>query len=67
MYEENLFIKDGIMYDTTDGCSKQYRFENQMCLLSVLAFTYIVTIDKFINSPDDGKIKIYGINGSDKS
>ena len=25
MYENNLFINDGISYDTTVGCSKQYR------------------------------------------
>ena len=24
MYEDNFFINDGIIYDTTDGCSKQY-------------------------------------------
>ena len=24
MYEGNLFIKYGIIYDTTDGCIKQY-------------------------------------------
>ena len=23
MYDNNLFIKDGIIYDTTDGCSKK--------------------------------------------
>ena len=38
MYENNLFIKDGIIYDTTYGCSKQYRCENKMRILSVLEF-----------------------------
>ena len=33
IYENNLFIKDGIIYDTTDGCNKQYRCENSMWLL----------------------------------
>ena len=28
IYENNLFIKYGIIYDTTDGYRKQYIFEN---------------------------------------
>ena len=34
-----LFIKDGKIYYTIDGCSKQYRCENSICLFSVLEFT----------------------------
>ena len=30
MYENNLFIKDDIVYDTTFECSKQYRYSNEM-------------------------------------
>ena len=30
MYEEILSIKDGIIYDNTYGCSKQYRFKNTL-------------------------------------
>ena len=44
MYENNLFIKDGILYDNKDGCSKQCICENSMRLLSVFAFTSIVII-----------------------
>ena len=44
MYYNNLFIKDGIIYDTTNGCSKQYRCENAIWLLSVLSFTHILII-----------------------
>ena len=39
MYENNLFIKYGIIYDTANGCSKQYICKNSMWLLSVLVFT----------------------------
>ena len=39
IYENNLFINDGIIYDTTYGCSKQYIFSNEMLLLSVMTFT----------------------------
>ena len=30
MYDNKFVIKDGIIYDTTDGCSKKYRCENAM-------------------------------------
>ena len=45
MYENNLLINYGIIYDTTDGCSKQYRCENEMWILSVLEFTNRTIID----------------------
>ena len=38
MYDTNLFIKDVIIYATTDGCIKQYQCENSMGVLSVLSF-----------------------------
>ena len=63
MYENNVYIKDGIIYDTIYGCIKQYICENSMWLLSVLAFTYIVIIDRCINAPGNGRSKLYGING----
>ena len=30
MYKNNLFINDGLIYDTNDGCRKQYRCVNTM-------------------------------------
>ena len=62
-----MFIKDGIIYDTTYGCRKQYICENNMWLLSVLVFTYRVTIYRCINYPGYGIRKLYGINGSENS
>ena len=44
MYENNLFIEYGIIYDATDGCNKQYTCSNSMQLLFVLAFIYILII-----------------------
>ena len=67
MYENNLFIKDGIIYDTTYGCSKQYTFENTMWLLSVLELTKRVIIDRCINAPGNGRSKRYVINGAYKT
>ena len=62
-----MFIKDGIIYDTIYGCRKQYRGANIMWLLSLLSFTDRVIIDRIINSPCHGRIKIYVINGDDKT
>ena len=55
MYKNKLLIKDGIIYDTTDGCIKQYRFANTIWLLSVLEFTYIVLIYRCIDDPGSRK------------
>ena len=67
MYENNLFVKDGIIYDTTDGCRNIYRCANSMRLLSVLAFTYRVKLDILVNAPVCRRSKIDGINRSEKS
>ena len=66
MYENNFFIKYGITYDTTDGCSKQYRCENEIWILSAFSFTHRVIIDRCNNSPGYGRSKIYFINGENK-
>ena len=62
MYEEILLIKDGIIYDTTDECIKQYRYANSLWILSVLSFTYILIIYRCINAPGHDRSKIDGIN-----
>ena len=67
MYENNLFIKDGIIYDTKDGCIKQYRCANRICILSILVFTHRVIIDKLVHVPGHSRSKIYGINGVNKT
>ena len=67
MYKNNLLRKDGIIYDTTDECSKRYIFENEMWLLSVLGFTNIVRIYICINTSGHGRNKIGVVNGYDKT
>ena len=63
MYENNVFINYGIIYDTTYVCSQQYRCANVMWLFSVLEFTYKVIINKLINSPVHVRSKIDAIDG----
>ena len=67
MYDNNLFIKDGIIYDTTDVCNKQYICSDAMRILSELVFIYRVIIDICINIPVRGRNKIYGTNGADNT
>ena len=59
---EWLVIK---VWYTKDGFSKQYRCENEMWILAVFVFTYIFIIDRRINYPVHGRIKIYDFNGCD--
>ena len=67
MYDNNLFIKYGIMYDTIYVYSKQYRCAKAMCLSSTLEFTHRVIIDRCINAPGHGRSKMYGIHGAKKT
>ena len=67
MYYNNLLLKDGIIYDTTDVCRKQYICANSMWLLSVLAFIYRLIMDRFINAQVRGRNKIDCITRSDKT
>jgi len=54
------------MWDDTDGCMKQYRSGIAMYLLSVLAVTYCITIDRAIGAPGHGKDLVDGLNAIDK-
>ena len=58
---------DGIIYDATDGCIKQYIRIDAVWLLSVLSFIYTVIIDRCINSIVYGRIKIDSINRYNKT
>ena len=50
MYEKLLFIKDGMDVENNTYVKKKW-------LLSLLEFTYIVTIDRCIDSPGHRRIK----------
>ena len=57
----------GIIYDNIYECIRQSRCSNSLWILSLLSFTYIVLIYRCSDSPENGSIKIDGINESDKS
>jgi len=63
---DGLLAEGGTMWDNTDGCMKQYRSGNAMFLLSVLAVTYGIVIDRAIGAPSHGKDIVDGLNATDK-
>ena len=67
MYENNSFIKDGIIYVIKYVYSKKYRCVNGMWILSILSFIYMVILDICINDLGHNIIKIDVINGSDET
>ena len=54
------------LYDDTDGCGKQYRCGTALYLLSVLACTFGIVIDRAIGAPGHGKDIVDGLNATDK-
>jgi hypothetical protein len=54
------------VWDDTDGCAKQYRCGTAIYLLSILASTYGVIIDRAIGAPGHGKDIVDGLNATDK-
>lgn len=55
-----------IMFDETDGCAKQYRCGTALFLMSLLAVTYRITIDRAVGAPGHGKDFVDGLNATDK-
>ena len=54
------------IWEDTDGCGKQYRCGTALYLLSMLACTFDVTIDRAIGAPGHGKDVVDGLNATDK-
>ena len=63
IYKNKFFIKDVIIYDTIDGSRKIYMYANEIRMIYVLLFTYIVMLDRCINATDNGIRNIYIISG----
>ena len=55
-----------VMFDQTDGCSKQYRCARALYLLSLLAYQFDIIIDRAIGAPGHGKDIIDALNAIDK-
>jgi hypothetical protein len=60
-------MKEGsVMFDGTDGCSKQYRCGAALFLLSLLSSLHRIVIDRMIGAPGHGKDIVDGLNATDK-
>ena len=55
------------IWDTVDGCAKQYRSATALVLLSLLADKYKINIDRMVGAPGHGKSWIDALNGVDKT
>ena len=51
------------LWETTDGCAKQYRCATAIYLMSTISARYNIVIDRAICAPGHGKSKIDSQNG----
>eukprot|EP00978_Attheya_sp_CCMP212_P005343 scaffold11944_cov31-Attheya_sp.AAC.2 len=66
LFKNGQIVRGGTMYDTTDGCSCQYRCSKAFFLLSVIAAGRRIVIDRAIDAPGHGKGVVDGLNAIDK-
>ena len=67
LMEEEVLKKGGRILEHSDGCAAQYRCSTSFYFMSVLAYKYGITIDRFISAPGHGKAICDGVNGVTKS
>ena len=66
LFESGRMKRGNTMFENTDGCTKQYRCGTACFLLSLLAFTHQIVIDRAIGAPGHGKDIVDGLNATDK-
>ena len=66
MEKGNNLNRNCTIWESTDGCCKQYRCGLSSCFLSLLSSNFYITIDKVIDSPGYGKYIVDAINTCDK-
>ena len=54
------------VWEDTDGCDKQYRFDLDIYLMTVLSPSYGIKMDRAINAPGHGNNVVDGINATEK-
>ena len=62
----NQAISGCTVWESTDGCSKQYRCGSTLYFLSYISFKYKIIIDRMIVAPGHGKDLADGLNSSDE-
>jgi len=66
LFKDGNMMRYGTMWDQTDGCSKQYRCSIAYYLLSFLSSTFVIDIDRGIDTPGHGKDVVDGFNAVQK-
>ena len=66
LMKEHILKKDGVIMCTSDGAPSQYSCATAYYFLSVLAYKYKITIDRFISAPGHRRGIADGINGVTK-
>ena len=54
------------IWENTDGCAYQYRCATSLYLLSMLAHTYNIIIDRGVGSPGNVRYVVDGLNATEK-
>ena len=54
------------MWDQRDGCAKQYRCSIAYYMMSFLSKSYLIVLDRAIDTPGHGKDVVYGFNSVQK-
>ena len=62
----NYDISGYTIWESTDGCFKQYRWCSALYFLSYIIFQYKIIIDRMIGTPGHGKDCVDSIHSSDK-
>ena len=55
LMDEGILKEGGRLFCHTDGCASQYRCGTAYYYMSVLAYNYKITIDRFVSAPGHGK------------
>ena len=66
LFQNNIMLRHGTMWDQTDGCGKQYRCSVAYYLLSVLSVKFQIIIDRAVDTPGHGKDVVDGFNAVQK-
>ena len=66
MRQINQDVSGCTIWESTDGCSKQYRYGDALYFLSYASAKYTIIVDRMIGAPGHGKDIVDGINACDK-
>ena len=67
-FESGILVSGmSTIWEDKEGCAKQYMCALDKYLITVLSSSYVIIMDRTINSPGHGKNVVDGINAMDRS